>query len=588
MRNGTAYVKKAVILAAGHETKLAPLTKYYPPWMFPVLSKPLINYTLDFLKKNGFEDILITLPKGEKIPDYLKQGRVSEINIQYYEEDKPRGTAGILKDIEKFLDKDPFLVIDSNLFIGHIDLNEFIKFHIETGAIITVGIYKENGNNGDEENVIINADKTVKGFHLIHSSMNKKSTRRPSGIYLFDPSVLGFIDQGKYMDIKEQLIPALQREAFNISAHEIKGFHLSLNNMNDYINLQRILLLNGKNTDRHTDFKNKEEIAKDVWIGKDVKVSSKAYLLGPIVIGDGCTIKDWAQIVGPAVIGDRCQISEEVIIRESILWDDVSLSNGSKIEYSVIAKNSNIPNNFHIKNMVVLNGLSIGDANLIPQNYNIKGIINLSDIMSVSGTTKNIYKILKRIMDVALSAIGVILLLPLFLVIAIAIKIDSRGSVFYIQKRCGIGGKLFNMIKFRSMVANAETLHEDLLSKNESDGPMFKITNDPRVTRLGKILRSTSLDEIPQLFNVIKGDMSLIGPRPLIMDEMRFSPSWRDIRLKVKPGITGLWQIQGRSEAPFHDWIKYDTYYVKNQSLWLDLKILFKTIWVVMKKVGAY
>ncbi|OHE57214.1 MAG: hypothetical protein A2Z47_00395 [Thermodesulfovibrio sp. RBG_19FT_COMBO_42_12] len=202
--------------------------------------------------------------------------------------------------------------------------------------------------------------------------------------------------------------------------------------------------------------------------------------------------------------------------------------------------------------------------------------------------THNVYKIAKRIMDVALSAIGIILLLPLFLLIAVILKIDSPGPLFYTQMRCGIRGKLFGMVKFRTMVANAETLHKELVSKKDIDGPMFKLINDPRVTRFGKVLRKISLDELPQLFNVLKGEMSLVGPRPLIMDEMKFSPSWRDIRLSVKPGITGLWQVQGRSVAPFHDWIRYDVHYVKNQSLLLDMEILLKTIKAVLKKAGAY
>jgi undecaprenyl-phosphate galactose phosphotransferase len=112
--------------------------------------------------------------------------------------------------------------------------------------------------------------------------------------------------------------------------------------------------------------------------------------------------------------------------------------------------------------------------------------------------------------------------------------------------------------------------------------------NDPRVTRLGRILREISFDEIPQLYNILKGEMSLVGPRPLIMDEMKFSPSWRDTRLQVRPGITGLWQIQGRSDAPFHDWVRYDIGYVKNRSLWMDIKILLKTIKVLLKRSGAY
>ena len=450
--------------------------------------------------------------------------------------------------------------------------------------MVTVGVYKDNGSKGIDENVTITVDTTIKSFHIIHSPMDRRPPWRLSGIYLFNPSVLRFIDQKNYMDIKEQLIPSLQREALKVSAYEIEDFHFCLNSINDYVNLNRALLL--KNS--YIDFEDKEEIMQGVWAGKDIEISPQAYLLGPIVIGNGCNIKDWAQIIGPTVIGNKCHISEGVFIRESILWDGVSLPTRSKIEYSIIGESSDIPDNFYIKNTILLNGFSIGDANLIPSDYSIKSIIDLSDIISIKGTVKKIYKIVKRIIDIALSTIGIILLSPLFLLIAIAVKIDSPGPVFYIQKRCGIGGKFFGMVKFRTMVANAEKLHRQLIPKNETDGPMFKISNDPRVTRLGRKLRRTSIDELPQLLNVLKGEMSLVGPRPLITDEMKFSPSWRDTRLKVKPGITGLWQIQGRSEAPFHDWIRYDVYYVKNQSLWLDIKILLKTIKVVLKKVGAY
>jgi lipopolysaccharide/colanic/teichoic acid biosynthesis glycosyltransferase len=138
------------------------------------------------------------------------------------------------------------------------------------------------------------------------------------------------------------------------------------------------------------------------------------------------------------------------------------------------------------------------------------------------------------------------------------------------------------------MFEYAEKIHEHLIDRNEIAGPMFKMKNDPRVTRVGRFLRKTSLDELPQFFNVLNGEMSLVGPRPLIMDEMKFSPSWRDMRLKIKPGITGLWQIQGRSNSSFPDWIRLDMYYVKNQFLWMDIKILLKTISVVIKKIGVH
>jgi lipopolysaccharide/colanic/teichoic acid biosynthesis glycosyltransferase/dTDP-glucose pyrophosphorylase len=554
--NTEICIKKAVILAGGQEIKLAPLSNYCPSWMFPILSRPLLEHTIECLKDNGIEEVIIALPEKTKLSDYFKDN-MSGITIRYHEKDRPRGTAGTLKDLEKFLDQEPFLVINGNLFVGYADLARFIEDHFKTGSIITVGVYKDNGKNRITENIALNADRKVKSFHAIHSSMDRRSPWRPAGMYLMNPSVLGFIDPNYYMDIKEQLLPALQREALNVTAYEIKGFYSYINNMNDYIYVHRELLMNG----HKPKFTPKVEIAKNIWVGKNVKISPNAYLLGPIVIDDDCEIEDWAQIIGPTVIGKKCQISEGAIVRECILWDGASISNYSHAEYSIIGETSCIPDNSTIKNMIILNGLRVGDANLIPSDYSIKSVTALSDSISTRGSSHILYRMAKRIMDLFLSAAGIILLLPLFLLITIAVKIDSPGPVFYKQKRCGKGGKLFRMLKFRTMVYNAEDLQPELLSKNEVDGPLFKISNDPRVTKLGRILRETSLDEIPQFLNVLKGEMSLVGPRPLIMDEMKFSQTWRDTRLKIKPGITGLWQIQGRSMAPFHDWIRYDTIY---------------------------
>ncbi len=142
MLNDKYQMTKAVILAGGERTKLLPLNNYCPTWMFPVFNRPLIAYTIDFLKKNGFEEIIITLSEKEKIPDFLKRTKVSGINIKYHKEDRPRGTAGVLKDVERFIGKEPFLVINSNLFVGRIDLSNFIKFHLKTGSIATVGVYR--------------------------------------------------------------------------------------------------------------------------------------------------------------------------------------------------------------------------------------------------------------------------------------------------------------------------------------------------------------------------------------------------------------------------------------------------------------
>lgn len=194
----------------------------------------------------------------------------------------------------------------------------------------------------------------------------------------------------------------------------------------------------------------------------------------------------------------------------------------------------------------------------------------------------------KRLLDILGASIILIIFSPLFLIISILIKCESPGSVFYVSKRCGKKGKVFNFYKFRSMIDGAEMYKKDLLHKSEVKGPIFKIKKDPRVTRFGRFLRKYSLDELPQLINVIKGDMSLVGPRPFPMEECEKFENKHMPRLNIKPGITGLAQIKGRSDLPFHQWAKWDLWYFNHWSFGLDLKILWWTIPAVLKGKGAY
>jgi exopolysaccharide biosynthesis polyprenyl glycosylphosphotransferase len=196
--------------------------------------------------------------------------------------------------------------------------------------------------------------------------------------------------------------------------------------------------------------------------------------------------------------------------------------------------------------------------------------------------------LLKRAIDVVGGAVSLLILAPLFVAIAIAIKLTSRGPVFFVQDRFGFKRRRFRMLKFRSMVANAPALQAELEAQNEATGPLFKIRNDPRVTPLGRFLRRTSLDELPQLINVLLGDMSLVGPRPMPMRDVgRFAESSLMRRFSVKPGITGLWQISGRSDLPFDKWIDLDLEYIDEWSFGLELRILWRTIPTVLSQKGA-
>ena len=193
----------------------------------------------------------------------------------------------------------------------------------------------------------------------------------------------------------------------------------------------------------------------------------------------------------------------------------------------------------------------------------------------------------KRAVDVTASGLLLIIASPLFLLIALAIKLDSRGPVLFRQPRAGRGGQPFVFLKFRSMIQEAEGLKSSLLHMNEQDGPIFKMDADPRITRLGRFLRKTSLDELPQLWNVLRGDMSLVGPRPPTLDEVPNYEPWQRRRLEVQGGITGLWQVSGRSTVRWPQFVRMDLRYIEQRSLWTDLKILCLTVPAVLSGRGA-
>lgn len=196
--------------------------------------------------------------------------------------------------------------------------------------------------------------------------------------------------------------------------------------------------------------------------------------------------------------------------------------------------------------------------------------------------------ILKRLMDIAGSLVGLLISIPIIAVTAIPLKLESPGPLFFKQKRVGLNGRVFHIYKLRSMYIDAEERKKELMAKNKMNGLMFKMDDDPRITKVGKVIRKLSIDELPQFFNVLKGDMSLVGTRPPTLDEYNRYESHHKRRLSMKPGITGLWQVSGRSDIQdFEEVVRLDTTYIDNWSLWLDIKILFKTVAVVFAGRGA-
>ena len=198
------------------------------------------------------------------------------------------------------------------------------------------------------------------------------------------------------------------------------------------------------------------------------------------------------------------------------------------------------------------------------------------------------YLILKRTLDIVCSLTGIILLSPIFIIVAILIKLeDPKGSVYFRQERCGEYTRPFKMLKFRSMVHNAEEMLEELQHLNEQTGPVFKIKEDPRITKVGRFIRKTSIDELPQLFNILKGDMSLVGPRPPIPREVEQYDEYQLQRLAVKPGLTCYWQVGGRNSIDFDSWVALDIKYIEERNILVDIKLILKTFFVLFGDENA-
>jgi exopolysaccharide biosynthesis polyprenyl glycosylphosphotransferase len=218
-----------------------------------------------------------------------------------------------------------------------------------------------------------------------------------------------------------------------------------------------------------------------------------------------------------------------------------------------------------------------------------RGTTDSDALLTVSGHSRlPLPMFVKRALDLVVASLLILIMAPAFLAIAIAVKISSPGSVFFVQERIGLHRRRFPMFKFRSMHSGAEQRLQELAKRNEVPGPVFKIRNDPRITPVGRFLRRTSLDELPQLFNVVRGEMSLVGPRPLpVRDYKGFTEDWHRRRFSVRPGLTCLWQVSGRSSIGFERWMELDMCYIDNWSLWLDLKILFRTVPALLRGRGA-
>lgn len=346
----------------------------------------------------------------------------------------------------------------------------------------------------------------------------------------------------------------------------------------DYLQLTRRLLSEGEAPNPSARL-----IGDRVWAMPGAVVDPDCSLIGPVLLGRDCHVGRGTRIVGPTVVGESAEIGEDCLVRESVLMNGAVLPGGSRTWRSVVRASETLEEEgarpfgwlgkeSGFQQLVAISRLRFSSV-VVPSRRALSKHMHL------------LHRAAKRALDVCGALVGLMLTLPMYPFIAIAIKLSSRGSVFYAHCRQTLGGKEFACLKFRTMISDADKRQQDL--PNEVDGPQFHMEADPRLTRVGCFLRKTNLDEVPQFWNVLLGHMSLVGPRPSPDKENQFCPAWREARLSVRPGLTGMWQVKrspDRSAGDFHEWIHYDIQYLQEWSLWTDLKILWATGWQMARR----
>ncbi len=290
----------------------------------------------------------------------------------------------------------------------------------------------------------------------------------------------------------------------------------------------------------------------NVLFGHNVTASRNAIIIGPAIIGDRVRIEEGSVIIS-SVIAPGITVSRNKIIRNRVL-----ISNGEKREKKLVSHETS-HETAHICRSVV-------HKNVFPDNFRTWNKFSYAACF-------------KRVVDIVMAVVVLLLFAPVLPIIALVVKLSSKGPVFFRDKRQGLHGKAFNCLKLRTMLVGADRIQDKLRTLNLADGPQFKMADDPRISAVGRFLRNTCIDEIPQFFNVLLGQMSVVGPRPSPESENTLCPYWRDARLSVRPGITGLWQVC-RTREPmkdFQEWIYYDTKYVRDLSPRMDLSICWQT-----------
>ena len=446
-----------------------------------------------------------------------------------------------------------WLVISSAQYAMRYDINEVSKMLEQTNSDI-IKLKVAQSPTSFKEKACFTSNGEISGFYRQYSNVNLEcvlASQDPHQLYIRGDCLKKFIVDD-HLDIRyDTIAKAIEKNSLNCSSLMVSGGGADLFTKKGVYELYRNHLIKNCNS----------------LISKTKHISDSAIIIGDVYIGKNVTIKNNVVVAGPTILGDNCTIGQNSIIQSALISSNESVDSNMEIKHNIYCTSDYYVSHHEEK----IDYFQNSENNFSPYRH------YENDLYS---------NFLKRWCDILISLSVLLLFTPVILLLSVAIKISSPGPVFFGHQRQGRHGKPFKCWKFRTMMIGADDLQQALRGVNEVDGPQFKMDNDPRIFTLGNFLRETCLDEIPQFYNVLLGEMALVGPRPSPEVENASSPPWRDARLSVRPGITGLWQVM-RTRAvsqDFQEWLKYDTDYIKDIRLHKDIWICWATIKQIAKR----
>ncbi len=552
-------------------------------------NEPLADIILNQLKKTinvnktSFRDILgsrvhkkngaiVAIPQG-----WTDQNRQAKSHTMYYNE-----KLHIVLKTANWLKQKQWLTISNGRFVTEIDLRRLHKILAMLQAdVIAVNIAPqlraccENARTASHDKLI--------GFRRLYNDSVQPAPIPddwPHHLFIKTGAIYKILNDNNLPLVFSELIQRCSSNSLIVRSLNMGGTVFDLDTEDGLLGFFAAKLNGSAKNHLYSD-NNLRDIPDD----KNIKISSGTRLFGKVLLGRNVSIGRDAIIIGPTIIGNDVKIEKKAVIRTSIIGPGLSL-----------------PGNCVIQNRVLINGLAKHrvikeGASRIYQNGH--GRQETNQTAPVRNFHNNNFRAwprfsyagcLKRFADIAAALVVLLLFAPVLPVIVLVIKLTSPGPVFFKDLRQGLHGKVFNCLKFRTMLVGASRIQDKLRELNQMDGPQFKMSNDPRLSPVGKFLRDTYLDEVPQFLNVLLGQMSVIGPRPSPESENTLCPYWRDARLSVRPGITGLWQIcrTRLSGRDFQEWIYFDTKYIRELSLKMDLWICWQTAGKMVKNFAAW